>query len=139
MGGCQSLQVSDIRRGDAYPVTDAERGRTNTSDDEIALPLEELWEYDANAGFGLGGPLVLAEFLIALNRKGEVHAVDIESGRKVGLERFGEAINGDAVLEDGVLFVPLDLRFETHRHGLGPARGLSESGVLTEIMPSRQH
>ncbi len=108
VGGCQSLQVAELRRSDMYPQNQSEQGRTNASDAAAPVSLSEVWMYDANAGFGVAAPLVFGEFLVVLNRKGEVHAVDVDSGRKLGLERFGEAINGDAVLEDGVLFVPLD-------------------------------
>lgn len=106
--GCSTLRVTDIQSGDTWPDSAMEFGATNASTAAIHPPIREAWVYNANAAFGPGPALVLDEFVIVANRKGEVHAIDRESGRRLGFERVGDVINGSPVLMDGVLFTPLD-------------------------------
>lgn len=103
-----SLRVDTIPARDAWPSSAQELGRWNSDSSSFAPPLAEVWTYDANAAFGPGPPLVFEGFIIVATRKGEVHAVDRATGRKLGVERLGSAIDGTPVLTQGLLMVPLD-------------------------------
>lgn len=71
-------------------------------------PLEKLWEYNAGAAFGTGSAIMLEEGVLVATRKGEIHYIDLESGKKRGARGFGTAVDGMPALGGGMLFVPLE-------------------------------
>ncbi len=127
--GCQSLRIPGVPRDAGWPDDLPELGRTNAADEAVALPLSEAWVYNANAGFGPGGPLLFDEYVLVANRKGEVHALEWRSGKKVGVESFGDVINGSPAVSGGSLFVPLD--YGSRR--VLTAWDLSKGGVLWSV------
>ena len=76
---------------------------------EVTLipPLEEAWVYNAGAGFGPVSPLMLGEAVFVATRKGEIHAINLETGKKMGVKGFGDAVQGTPVIEQGMLYVPV--------------------------------
>lgn len=70
-------------------------------------PLEQRWDFNAGSGFGSVSPLIIGDVILVATRKGEVHAIDINSGNRVGQEEFGDSIEGTPVYESGALIVPL--------------------------------
>jgi outer membrane protein assembly factor BamB len=50
---------------------------------------------------------VLDGLVLTATRKGEVHAIDLETGRREGFESFGETLEGTPVVGDGVMYVPV--------------------------------
>lgn len=102
--GCRSLQLNQqaaIQPVQA-PVT------SNYVDFELPDSLAEIWSYNAEAGFGQVEPILLGQYVLVANRRGEVHAVSTEDGRKIGAKKFGTAINGSPAIDDGLLYVPID-------------------------------
>ena len=81
-----------------------ERERATSAD--VALPLEEAWVYDADAGFGDVSPLLLGDVVVVATRQGEVHGINLETGKREGSSEFGEAVEGTPVIQDGILYVP---------------------------------
>ncbi len=81
--------------------------RRNAVASALEPPLEEVWDYNAGAGFGGASPLLLGQTVIVATRKGEVHAIERESGRRLGLSEFGEAVEGTPVVSDGMIYVPV--------------------------------
>jgi len=71
------------------------------------LPLKIDWRFNARAGFGPDPPLIFGNTVIVSTRKGEVHLIELDSGKRIGRKKFGEAINGSAVLIDSILVVPV--------------------------------
>ena len=49
----------------------------------FTFPLSVVWEYDASAGFGSGSPIIVGNALIIGTLQGELHAVDMETGKNI--------------------------------------------------------
>jgi len=74
----------------------------------IDPPLEEVWQYNAGSGFGPGSPLIMGNDVFVATRKGEIHAIHIETGKKQGQKSFGDSIEGSPLIHDGILYVPVE-------------------------------
>jgi len=81
--------------------------RTHLANEEIPLPIEQRWEYDANAGFGNGSALVADSLVFVGTRQGELHVVRIANGTRVGVMDVGSAIVGVPIVENHLVYVPL--------------------------------
>ncbi|GAB5518928.1 MAG: outer membrane protein assembly factor BamB [Rhodothermales bacterium] len=98
VAGCSSLQIDTDRLGSmAEPEAWRQAGATDVS---VQLPLELVWRYNGGAGFGPEAAMVSGEVLFVSNRKGEVHAIDVVTGKKLGVEEFGESVES-ATATDG--------------------------------------
>lgn len=107
--GCKALRVDRASiTSEADWLTDGDSGeRRYATDDVLDPPLEEVWSYNATAGFGPGSPLILGETVIVSTRKGEVHAINFETGKRMGVEGFGEVVEGTPVIQNGIMFIPV--------------------------------
>jgi outer membrane protein assembly factor BamB len=107
--GCSTLQAdrTDLYGESGWFTEGATVERQHAISEEIAAPLEEVWEYNAAAGFGPGSPLLLRNTALVATRKGEVHAINLETGKKAGVEGFGDAINGTPLVKGDLLYVPI--------------------------------
>ncbi|GMQ82484.1 MAG: hypothetical protein BMS9Abin05_1938 [Rhodothermia bacterium] len=106
VAGCDTLKMDgsrNARRGD-WLVDGATNGRERLVNVSVEPPLERAWLYNANAAFGTGSPLLYHDAVIVGTRKGEVHAVEIETGRTIGIKNLGEAIEGSLLISNGVLY-----------------------------------
>lgn len=105
--GCSALHVqpSQIRGDDGWTTEGESPLRGNAVASTLRPPLEERWKFDAGAGFGAVSPLIVDEVVFVATRKGEVHAIELETGRRLGQSAFGESIEGTPVYDDGMLFV----------------------------------
>jgi len=74
---------------------------------ELTPPLKLEWTYNARAGFGPDAPLVFQDQVLVPTRQGEVHLIDLASGKRRGNKRFGDAINGSLAVIDQTIAVPL--------------------------------
>lgn len=90
-----------------WPVEGRDVLRSNTVPDQVNPPLRQYWRFNAQAGFGLVSPLVLGDAILVATRKGEVHAIDLESGKRVARDAFGDAIEGTPAHADDLLVVPV--------------------------------
>ena len=91
----------------AWPVEGGNAFRSNAAPDSVSPPLRLRWKFNAQAGFGPVSPLVLGDATLVATRKGEVHAIDLESGRRIAHDTFGSSIEGTPAYADGVLAVPV--------------------------------
>lgn len=109
LAGCGSLQVtsSQVRSGEGWLTEGESAWRNNSVDAELALPLELKWDLDVGAGLGPLSPLIVDQVVFVANRKGEVHAVDLATGRRLGQSSFGDSIEGTPVYQGGILYVPV--------------------------------
>ena len=108
--GCQSLRLPyPMRQGEGDWLTEGGGpSRQYARDVHLAPPLELAWKYNAGGGFGPGSPLILDGAVLVSTRKGEVHAIDLNTGKGRGVAGFGESVDGTPVVDDrGILYVPV--------------------------------
>lgn len=106
--GCQTIQFERPQNLSAadWPTDDGDAMRSRMHEDSLALPLELAWQYSANAGFGPGSPLILQDRVLVANRKGEIHTVELETGRSRGFKQMGDVIEGSPLIHEGTMYVP---------------------------------
>lgn len=107
--GCNTLQLEHSGRSSEndWLTEGRESARSHVSPTTIVTPLELAWNYDASAAFGPGSPLLKGAYVLVATRKGEVHAIQAERGKKAGVKGFGESISGSPAITGSVLFVPV--------------------------------
>ena len=105
--GCQTLQIGEVRfvPGEEVLTDGGDAARRRLFDERLAPPLEEAWRYNAAAGFGPGSPLLYSNAVIVGNRNGELHAIDLESGKKLGFRAMGESLEGPILIDGTRLYV----------------------------------
>jgi len=102
------LQMPAIRHSDnGWRMYGGDIGRNNSAQDFIIPPLDSLWEYDAEAGFSHTPAVADGNFLFVGNLRGEIHVVDVGTGKKVGLYDFGSSILGTPVIDGDMMYVAL--------------------------------
>jgi outer membrane protein assembly factor BamB len=109
LSGCQTIQFErpHVLSETDWPTEGRTDARNRTVQDSLTLPLEEVWRYSANAGFGAGSPLILQDRALVGTRKGEVHTITIETGRGAGFKQMGESVEGSPLIYEGLMFVPV--------------------------------
>ncbi len=106
--GCSTLRMGPGAVSEAvWPMEGGNAFRSNAVPDSLQPPLQLRWKFNAQAGFGPVSPLVLGDAALVATRKGEVHAIDLESGRRTGHDTFGVSIEGTPAYADGLLLVPV--------------------------------
>lgn len=106
--GCTSLQLDGRSATALVWATEGDSPhRANAVETRIEPPLREVWSFNAGAGFGAVSPLIVDDVALIGTRKGEIHAIELDSGRRLGQSDFGEAIDGTPVVSDGVLYTPI--------------------------------
>lgn len=105
--GCQVVRLPVPIRAlpGEWSIAGSNAGRNSFSPIDIAPPLQAEWNYGAIAAFGPSGPVVVSGHLLVGNRKGEVHAVRIRDGRKIGVANFRQPIEGNVVITGDRMFV----------------------------------
>jgi len=108
MPGCQTIQFEQpkVLSDSDWLVDGQNQARSRSYDEPVVPPLEMVWEYSANAAFGPGSPLLLDNRILVGTRKGEIHTVELESGRGRGFKRMGDVIEGTPVISEGFMYVP---------------------------------
>ncbi len=107
VSGCQTIQLErpyDLP-ADAWVTDGGSSLRQRAGSDQVPPPLVVAWQYNAAAGFGPGSPLLVRDRLLVGTRKGEMHAVDLASGRRTGYREFNEAIEGTPTISEGIMYV----------------------------------
>lgn len=74
-----------------------------------APPLEIAWTYNARAGFGPDAPLLFENNVLVATRQGELHVIDLATGKRGGTKRFGDAVNGSPAVIGKTVVVPIAL------------------------------
>ena len=82
-------------------------GRTNASTDEIRPPLTVAWDNDGGAGFSVYSAAAVSNLLFIGNLKGEVHVMDINTGKEAGMHDFGSAVIGTPAVDREIMYVAL--------------------------------
>jgi outer membrane protein assembly factor BamB len=107
MAGCQTIQFSRPGVVDErdWLVDGYSQNRSRSVDATLELPLVQAWEYNAAGAFGQGAPLVFSNQVLVGTRKGEIHAIELETGRKAGYKNIGDGIEATPLIQNGVMFV----------------------------------
>lgn len=109
VSGCSVLRLYEpmkIRFND-WVMYGGSPQRTHRAQDDVRLPIEQLWEYNTNAGFGPGSAIVADSLVFVGTLQGELHVIHIGTGKRVGNSDFGSAIVGVPVVADRFIYVPL--------------------------------
>ncbi len=72
----------------------------------LTPPFEEVWEYNALAGIS-ASPLVRDSVVIIATLNGEVQAVNLINGKRLGYVALETSIAGTPALDNSILIVPL--------------------------------
>jgi outer membrane protein assembly factor BamB len=109
LGGCAGLRLSrvPVPRPSDWRTFGRTPQRTSTTEDRIDTPLSLAWEYDLTAATANGAPVVTDSIVIAGTMRGELHAIRLADGRKLGWVGLGDAIHGTPVVNESVIIVPL--------------------------------
>ncbi len=98
VAGCAVLRISDAE------LLAHQRGPAT-----LAPPLRIVWTYNAGAGFGQAGAVVLGNHVLVATRSGDLHAVSVESGGRLGVKSFGDALEAAPLIQGSMLYVPVDM------------------------------
>ena len=106
---CSYLRVQDVVTISAEDWTSygGTIERTNVARSVVKPPLSLMWEYDASAGFSPYSAAVADSYLFVGNLQGELHVIDIGSGKGLGFFDFGQTIIGTPIVDGGLIYVAL--------------------------------
>jgi outer membrane protein assembly factor BamB len=81
--------------------------RMDATTETITPPLMLAWDYDVSGGIGNGSPLIIDSVLLVGNMRGELHAVNSYTGKRIGWVDLGDAIESSPTLDGNIAFVSL--------------------------------
>ncbi len=111
--GCVGLRVERFRESPADWITEGgSQSRTNSTSAQIRLPLEEVWQYNAQAGVR-AVPLVRDSVVVVATLNGEIQAVNLSDGKRIGYKTFESAIVGTPVLRGSSVIFTMAGKSET--------------------------
>lgn len=107
--GCSGLRLNGpLRTSEADWPTLAKTGlRQSAVNEPLTPPLVQIWEEDITGGIGSGSPLIVDTVLVIGNLRGELYAISIETGKRIGWVDIGEAIEGSPVIEGSIVYVAI--------------------------------
>lgn len=105
--GCAGLRLPDPLRVGAgdWPFFGRTQARTNATNEMITPPLKLVWEEDITTSTGYGSPIIIDSIVLITNMKGELTALNANTGKKFGWVTLGDAIHGSPVIENNVAYV----------------------------------
>jgi outer membrane protein assembly factor BamB len=107
LSGCSGLRLDAVphpRPGD-WTMFAGTSARANVSPVTISPPLSEEWEYDVSAGIGNCSPIVIDTFLFVTNLRGDLYALHLRTGKKIGYVTLGDAIPGSPIIEGNIAII----------------------------------
>ncbi len=107
LAGCTGLKVDrplNALEGD-WLTFGGDNERSNVARAEVKPPLALEWVNDITGGIGNGSLLVVDSTLIIGNLRGELYAINVNTGKRYGWVDLGEAIQGSPVVDDGTAFI----------------------------------
>lgn len=112
--GCAEIRLDRMFAvsGDDWTMLGGSVGRLNKSAAHLQVPLKKMWNYDPGAGVS-AQLLVRDSVLLVSTLKGEVHAVNVLDGKKLGVLSLGAPVAGTPVLVGGTIIVPLSRENES--------------------------
>ncbi|MFA6456107.1 MAG: PQQ-binding-like beta-propeller repeat protein [Bacteroidota bacterium] len=70
----------------------------------FTFPLQVAWQYDASAGFGNGSPIIIGNILLIGTLQGELHAVDITTGKRIKYIKIFSPISASLAVSGRFLY-----------------------------------
>ena len=104
--GCSGMKLErplQIREND-WPVSGRTAARDGSASTTVVPPLTLDWEQDISAGVGRSSPVVIDSVIFIGTMRGELHAINARTGKRLGWVSLGDAIEG-APTVDGSLAV----------------------------------
>ncbi len=81
--------------------------RSNAVRADVIPPLRLQWEYDASAGFSPYSAAIADSMLFVGDLQGELHVLEVRTGRAVGAYKFGSAMVGTPIIDNDRVYVVL--------------------------------
>ncbi len=106
LGGCQGLRIPDAQKLEtgAWPVSGGTAERVNAAEAAVPATLVPAWTYNAEAGFGPSSPLVAGDVVLVGTRRGDLHAIQLSDGRRIGYVSVGGSVEGAMAVAGSALF-----------------------------------
>ncbi|MDH3251755.1 MAG: PQQ-binding-like beta-propeller repeat protein, partial [Ignavibacteria bacterium] len=79
--------------------------RSNVARQEVKPPLALEWVHDLTGGIGNGALVVVDSTVIVGNLRGELYAINANTGKRYGWVDLGEAIQGSPVVDSGIAYI----------------------------------
>jgi outer membrane protein assembly factor BamB len=111
---CEGLQIDrQLKSSPAdWETFGGSPTRANQCASSLTPPLRQVWQYDAGSGI-TATPLVRDNVLIISTLKGELHAVDLQSGKRIGYLTLDGAATGTPVWSGTAVCIPISTEDET--------------------------
>lgn len=112
--GCAGIRIARPLRAAPYDwlTYGGATSRVNQSGSAVAPPLEEVWEYNAMGGIH-GTPLVRDSVVLVVTLHGEIQAVNLSNGERIGYMVLESAVEGTPVWDGLYAYVASALGTET--------------------------
>jgi eukaryotic-like serine/threonine-protein kinase len=112
--GCEGLQITRPIKTSVLDWTTLGGGptRANQCASSAAPPLKQIWQYDAGSGIA-ATPLVSDSILIISTLKGELHAVDVRTGKRIGYISLDGSVTGTPAWNRTAVYIPISTEDET--------------------------
>lgn len=104
---CQSIKLEKYIKlsGTDFSMYGFNEFRTNAVDFELSPPFQKVWEYDADAGFSKYSACIADSILFLPTLHGELHLVNIYTGKKIAKKKFGNPISGSILIQNNEVFI----------------------------------
>ncbi len=114
VAGCAGLRLDRVLKSgpDDWTMYGGVPGRMNHARGTLRPPLEEVWQYSAQGGL-LGTPLVRDSVMILGTLNGELQAVNLANGKRLGHKILESAVAGTPVLDGRYVFVTIAAKTES--------------------------
>jgi outer membrane protein assembly factor BamB len=107
--GCGGLKLADELHVNPYYLPAVERLQyaDPMSSDSVTPPLSFAWEQDVSAGVGGEAPARVDSVIIVGNLRGELVALHLRDGRRIGSVSLGNSIHASPTLNGATAYVPI--------------------------------
>ncbi len=96
-GSALKLRLDMNQSSTDIPMLGRNAAREFSDSSIFSFPLKIVWEYDASAGFGNGAPIIVNKTLIIGTLQGELHAIDVETGKRISYNKNFSPISSSPV------------------------------------------
>ena len=112
--GCSGLRIDRVLKSADHDWVMYGGGpeRLNVAPGTVQPPLDEIWQYNAQGGL-LGSPLVRDSVMILGTLHGELQAVNLANGKRLGYKILESAIVGTPALNGNYVIVTMAGKLET--------------------------
>ena len=109
LAGCSVLRLSEPvnRKAGDWTTFGLTGQHVAVVETPLAPPLKLVWDEDIQAGVGSGGPLIVGGIVVLGTQRGELVALDAQTGRRIGATSLGDAIDGSPVIDGNTAIVGL--------------------------------